>query len=381
MFRCPRLTRKALRPLRSIFNFNVRSYKYHSSRSTLLPQRSCLSTLLHSMVFDTSQAFRFRRCCPIGWRLRYSFREYSPPCLGNEYPANRWNTYSADTFDTSTSRFPTHLELHSSKRPSNQLNRYVRRWEHELRLDSRDTLPRWRSERDVLKAACIVFLLRYEPDKERREDRLKEALKVLKTGLQADSRSSPPRWNVIQRRKIKKLVVRLERTHASEVAATKQKDRDESQSFRSCGKIVSYMIFAIIILLLDARAEAAQRRAIERVLKKVQLIHETVHCYGNPAYAMVAVEASPLSAAYSDSLYETAGACCLRDEAIQNYAKYSKCGQVHPSWLYVSEWNDEEPGDKTRYIPGIIRRMRDELKSEFREGVNRLDREERRKRT
>ena len=228
MFRCPRLTQKTLRPLRSIFNFNVRSYKYHSSRSTLLPQRSCLSPLLHSMGFDRSQALRFHRLYPIGWRLGYPCREYSPTCQGNEYPANRWNTYSADTFDASTSRFPTHLEMHSSKRPSNELIRYVRRWEHEIRLDSKITLPRWRSERDVMKAACIVFLLRYEPDKERREDRLKEVLKALKIGLQTDSQSSPPRWNAIQRRNIKKLVVRLERTHAFEVVTVKQKDHDGS---------------------------------------------------------------------------------------------------------------------------------------------------------
>ena len=114
---------------------------------------------------------------------------------------------------------------------------------------------------------------------------------------------------------------------------------------------------AITILVLDAKAGAAQRRALKRVLKKVQIIHGTVHCYGNPAYAMVAVEASPLSAAYSDSLSETAGACGLRDEAIQNYAKYSKCGE---SWWYVLEWKDEEPGDKTRYIHCITRRILEE---------------------
>ena len=65
---------------------------------------------------------------------------------------------------------------------------------------------------------------------------------------------------------------------------------------------------------------------------------------------MFAVEASPLSAAYSDSLYETAAACGLRDETIQHHAKYSKGGK---SWLYVSEWKDDEPGDKSRHYTGL----------------------------
>ena len=65
-------------------------------------------------------------------------------------------------------------------------------------------MPRWLSERDVMKAACIVFLLRYTPNIERREDRLKEVLKALETGLQADSRSSQPRWNAIQKGNIEK---------------------------------------------------------------------------------------------------------------------------------------------------------------------------------
>ena len=81
--------------------------------------------------------------------------------------------------------------------------------------------------------------------------------------------------------------------------------------------------------------------------KKAHVIDQMVHCYGNLAYATLATEAAPLSAAYSDSLYETAGACGLRDEAIKHYAKYSKGGK---SWLYVSEWEDDEPGDKGHHI-------------------------------
>ena len=310
------------------------------------------------MILDTSQVLKFHRRCPLGWRLGYSFRDYSPICQGNEHPASRWNTYSADTFDASTSRFPTHLEMHKSKRPSKELIRYVRRWEHELRLDSRKTSPRWRAERKVMKAECIVFLLRYEPNKERREDRLKEVLKALKIGLQTDSQSSQPRWNAIQRRDIHKLVVRMEETHAFEVAAVEQKEDDESPAPRSCDEIILLLIGAIIILslldligaiiilLLESRQEAAQQSALVMLLKKAHLIDETVHCYRNPAYATFAVEASPLSAAYSDSLHETAGACGLRDEAIQNYAKYSKCGK---SWEYISEWKDDKPGDKPHH--------------------------------
>ena len=140
--------------------------------------------------------------------------------------------------------------MHSSKRPSHGLIRYVRRWEHELRLDSRNALPRWLLERDFMKAACIVFLLRYETNKERREDRLKEVLKALKTGLQADSRSTQPRWNAIQRRSIKKLIARMEGTQAFEVAAVKQKEDEESQACRSCGKRTLRQIVAIILLLV-----------------------------------------------------------------------------------------------------------------------------------
>ena len=85
--------------------------------------------------------------------------------------------------------------------------------------------------------------------------------------------------------------------------------------------------------------------------KKAHVIDQMVHCYGNPAYATLAAEAAPLSAAYSDSLYETAGACSLRDEAIKHYAKYSKDGK---SWLYVSEWEDDEPGNKGCYIVYVL---------------------------
>ena len=270
MFRCLRPTRKTSRSLRSIFNSYVRSYKYHPSRSPLLPQRSRLSPLLHSMILDTSQALEFHRRYPIGWHLRCSSRDYSPICQGNEYPANRWNTYSADTFNASKSRFPTHLEMHSSKQPSNELIRYVRRWEHELRLDSRNTVPRWPSERDVMKAACIVFLLRYEPNKERRYYRLKEVLKALKTGLQADSRSCHPRWSSIQRRNIEKLIVRMEGTHAFKVAAVKQKEDDESQANRSCGKRTLGQILAIILLLvaLDFKEMQEEKKAFESAQKK-----------------------------------------------------------------------------------------------------------------
>ena len=307
------------------------------------------------MILDTSQAFRFHRRYPIGWRLGGSSREYSPICQGNEYPANRRNTYSADTFDASKSPRPTHLEMHSSKQPSNELIQYVRRWEHELRLDIRNTAPRWPSERDVMKAACIVFLLRYETKKERRYDRLKEVLKALKTGLQADSRSSQPLWSSIQRRNIEKLIVRMEGTHAFKVAAVKQNEDDESQANRSCGKRNLCQIVAIILVLVarilkllapDFKKLQKKKKAFERVQKKAHIIDETVHCYRDPAHAMFAVEVSPLSAAYSDSLYETAGACGLRDEAIQHHAKYSKGGK---SRLYVSECEDDEPGDKSRY--------------------------------
>ena len=243
MFRCLRTTRKTSRPLRSIY---VRSYKYHSSRSPLLPQRSHLCSLLHYTILGTTQALRFHRRYPLGWRLGYSFREYRPICQGNEYPASRWNTYSADTFDASKSRFPTHLEMHSSRQPSNELIRYVRRCEHELRLDSRNTSPRWLSERDVMKAACIVFLLRYEPNKERREDRLKEVLKALKTGLRVDSRSSRPRWNAIQRRNIKKLIIRMERTHAFEVAAVNKNRYHEWEACSNyCCLVISMGVMGI----------------------------------------------------------------------------------------------------------------------------------------
>ena len=302
----------------------VRSYKYYSLRSHLDP-------LLYASFLDRSQALRLHRRYPISWRLGYSSREHSPICQGNEYPASRWNKYSADTFDASKSRFPTHLEMHSSEQPSNELIRYVRRWEHELRLDSRNLVPRWLSERDVMKAACIVFLLRYTPNIERREDRLKEVLRALKTGLQADSRSSQPRWNAIQKWNIEKLIVRVEDTHAFEVAA------DESQGFRSCDKRTLCQIFALILVVVAGHFIElhGQIRAFERVQKKAHVIDGTVHCYGDPACAMFAVEVSPLSAAYSDSLDETAGACGLRDEAIQRHAKYSKGGR---SWFYVSEW-------------------------------------------
>lgn len=238
MFRCLRPTRKTSRPLRSILNPCVRSYKYQSSRCTLLLQRSHLSPLLQYMVLDYSQALKSHRCYPLSWRLGYSSQEHRPICQVNEYPISQWNEHSADTFDASTSRFPSHSEMHKSKRPSKELIRYVRRRKHELRLDCKKTSPRWQSERDVMRAACIVFLLKYKPNRERREEGLKEFLKVLKIGLQADSQSSPPRWNAIQRRNIRKLAVRMEGMHAFEVPAVKYNEDDEWEAGLGCSCLV-----------------------------------------------------------------------------------------------------------------------------------------------
>ena len=152
----------------------------------------------------------------------------------------------------------------------------------------------------------------------------------------------------------------MEDTHAFEVAAVKQKENNESQGFRSCDKRTLRQIVALILVLVAGHfiEMHGQIRAFERVQKKAHVIDGTVHCYGDPACAMFAVEVSPLSAAYSDSLDETAGACGLRDEAIQRHAKYSKGGR---SWFYVSEWKDDVPGDKFRYLPSVIRRMVEEL--------------------
>ena len=79
-----------------------------------------------------------------------------------------------------------------------------------------------------------------------REDRLKEVLKALKTGLRADSRSSQPRWNAIQKRNIKKLTVRMERTHVFEVAAVnKNKYHEWEACFNCCCLVISLGVMGI----------------------------------------------------------------------------------------------------------------------------------------
>lgn len=50
--------------------------------------------------------------------------------------------------------------------------------------------------------------------------------------------------------------------------------------------------------------------------KKAHVIDDMIHCYGDPAQAKLAVEASTFSAAYSDALYEIASVCAWQGEAV-----------------------------------------------------------------
>ena len=137
------------RPILSVLNAQIRSYQSLSLRTHLLPQNFPASPLLSSKVLARSQAS--------GSQHRY--------------------IHSAVTFDASTSHFPTHSELHRDNQPSNKLIRHIRWWEHQSRLDGKRCPPRWTpKERDVVKAACIEFQLKYKPNKERREERLREIL-------------------------------------------------------------------------------------------------------------------------------------------------------------------------------------------------------------
>ncbi|KAF6236643.1 hypothetical protein HO173_004934 [Letharia columbiana] len=108
----------------------------------------------------------------------------------------------------------------------------MRRWEDELRFDAKDALPRLTpQQRDVMMAACIGFRLKYNPNKEWRADRLKQALTAWRQGLQADKQSRQPRWNAAHIRKTEEHIAKTEKAIAADAAARKKKSDDEMKAF------------------------------------------------------------------------------------------------------------------------------------------------------
>lgn len=165
-------------------------------RSPLLLQTVLLSSLVRAKLYEVSRALR----------------------------SNRSYTYSAATFDAALSRSPSDRDLHKNRRPSNELIRYMRRWEDELHFDARDARLRWTpQQRNVMAAACIEFRFYYNPNKQCREDRFEQAVTTWRKGLQVDAQSSQPRWNAAHRWKAEHFMKREEKRRAAEEVTRKHK--------------------------------------------------------------------------------------------------------------------------------------------------------------
>lgn len=130
---------------------------------------------------------------------------------------HRCYAYSAAKFNAAKSRLPAHWELHRDRQPSNELIRYMRRSEEELRLEATNTLTRWTpQQRDVMTAACIEFQVAYRLVKEWPMDGSKQALAAWRKGLQADAQSLQPRWNANHRREMATLITITEKRIAAQ---------------------------------------------------------------------------------------------------------------------------------------------------------------------
>lgn len=227
MLLAPGPLRVASRPCPSIFSCPLSSLHSLFPRSPLLLQKVLLSSSLRAKTYGVSRALCFHR----------SYR------------------YSATTFNAAKSRFPTHQDLHRKSQPSNELIRYMRRWEDELRFDSKDVGLRWTSQqRDVMVAACIEFRLYYNPNKCWRLDRFEQALTAWRKGLQADVHTSQPRWNAAHRWKAERFMKREEKRRAAEEMASKMKSKYERNAqLRGVWKKVKFgaLYFACGLLVLE----------------------------------------------------------------------------------------------------------------------------------
>ena len=232
----------------------------------------------------------------------------------------RCHTYSAVTFNPATSRFPSHSELQRGPKLSNELIRYMRRWDGELRLDADSDQPRWTpQQRDVMMAACNHFQLVYNPFTNWRGDRLKEALTIWEKGMQVDSQSRQPRWNATLRQEFEKQIALEREELAEEAAARKKKEFEEMQSrLRGCwGKV---KLAACLVVELAVLATWALM-ALMTVVALMAVVHYMSTLWLDPAhyqresnkraYLRMALQISPLSAAYSDGVYEAPASACF----------------------------------------------------------------------
>ena len=182
---------------------------------------------------------------------------------------------SGPRFDAATSPFPSHRELHSKNPPSNELIRYMRRWDEELRLDAKNAQPRWTpQQRHVMMAACVHFRLRYNPNTEWRVDRLREALAVWEKGVRVDSQSRQPRWNATLRRRFKENITKRRKRMAADAAARMKKKKEDEELGGFWGKIELALVASAFCVMLISTAlylqqKRAERRA-ERVLERLR---------------------------------------------------------------------------------------------------------------
>ncbi|KAF6227671.1 hypothetical protein HO173_012111 [Letharia columbiana] len=262
---------------RSIFSQQVRSYQDLFSRSKIPRQTLLPSSSFRFQICGIPRALEFHRCY----------------------------TYSAATFNAATSRFPAHWELYRRSQPSNELIRYMRRWEDELRFDAKDALPRLTpQQRDVMMAACIGFRLKYNPNKEWRADRLKQALTAWRQGLQADKQSRQPRWNAAHIRKTEEHIAKTEKAIAADAAARKKKSDDEMKAFFGGFWGNAFALATLAFFSIGPLANFVLSWILTPGVKKREgaILARKVRCAG------IAVAVSPLSAVYSDGLYVTPAA-------------------------------------------------------------------------
>ena len=104
----------------------------------------------------------------------------------------------------------------------------MRRWEEDLRSDAKESLPRWSpQQRDVMMATCIEFRIAFNRDKLWSRKGLEQALIAWKKGLQADSQSRQPRWDVAHRLRAENLIAKQEKDMRTQAAAQKKKKDDQ----------------------------------------------------------------------------------------------------------------------------------------------------------
>ena len=215
----------------------------------------------------------------------------------------RRDTYSGATFDAATSPFPSNSELHGKDPPSNELIRYMRRWDDELRLDAKSAEPRWTpQQRLVMMAACVRFRLVHDLNKEWCEERLKEAL---------------TRWDAVMRRGFARRIRKERNGLAADVAARKKKAGEDW--FPDFGGFWGKVKLALVIILtflvtwevLETVVFSRGARIWESSRSASSHPPRWNREYDSGACSGMAVQTSPVSAAHSGGINKPPVSTCI----------------------------------------------------------------------